>query len=209
MTHKAHSFCCILCDFFFWHCFRSSEANPVSSCAYMCPCACCPFVLVYAHGMQSVQLTTGHWSWDPKASFCVIMWLKLIVRMQTDQTLQIKGSLNTHTRRHTLCPLHYPPYSSSLSPPPLSPAFQQGNSMLSNFCQMSNTSLPSSAALFPLFLTPIGWAETMNPLPPPRSTYCSQQPNMNPRTQAGEAAALPKQKGMPKQINFPHCMMQC
>lgn len=114
-----------------------------------------------------------------------------------------------HTHTHTLCPLHYPPYSSPLSPPPLSPAFQQGNSMLSNFCQMSNTSLPSSAALFPLFLTPIGWAETMNPLPPPRFTYCSQQPNMNPRTQAGEAAALPKQKGMPKQINFPHCMMQC
>lgn len=52
----------------------------------------------------------------------------------------------THT--HKLCPLCYPPYSSLLSPPPLSPPFQQGNSMLCNFCQMSNTSLPSSAVPF-------------------------------------------------------------
>lgn len=113
----------------------------------------------------------------------------------------------THT--HKLCPLCYPPYSSLLSPPPLSPPFQQGNSMLCNFCQMSNTSLPSSAVLFPSFLTLTGWTETLNPLPPPRSTYCSQQQNMNPRGQAAEAAALPKQKGMPKQMHFPHCVMRC
>lgn len=67
------------------------------------------------------------------------------------QTPEIKGPPNTHS--HTLT-LHYPPHSSHLSPPPLSLSlpFQQGNSMLSNFFQMSSTSLPPfSPALFPLF----------------------------------------------------------
>lgn len=71
---------------------------------------------------------------------------------------------NKHT--YKLYPLHYPPYSSPLSPPPLSPPFQQGNSVLSNIFQMSNTSLPSFPVLVPSFLTLTGSTETPKPPTP-------------------------------------------
>lgn len=68
------------------------------------------------------------------------------------QTPEIKGPPNTHS--HTLSFTLPSSFLALISPSTLSLSlpFQQGNSMLSNFFQMSSTSLPPfSPALFPLF----------------------------------------------------------
>lgn len=149
-------------------CFNDSQSPAVSvllfaSCLLRGVRSCtCVFVLAFmsrcaraALNTPSVIFCAAHWSWDLEAlcSLCVIMWLRPIMCMQrVSIKLPRSKALPIHT--HTLLALHYPPHSSHLSPPPLSLSlpFQQGNSMLSNFFQMSSTSLPPfSPALFPLF----------------------------------------------------------
>lgn len=82
----------------------------------------------------------------PFVSLCDWGWLcacRQFLSNTSDQSIV----LAIHT--HILYPLHYPLYSSPLSPPP---PFQQGNSMHSNFFQMSRTSRPSFSCFFPFVL---------------------------------------------------------
>lgn len=119
-----------------------------------------------------------------------------------------KGRTHTHTQSILYTALLIP-----LSPPP---PFQRGNSMLSNFFQMSSTSLPPFPCSIPSIFNSLGRLKpgkfcplslslllSFSPPPPPpprlflppaRSTCWSQRQNMTPGGQAGEAAALPKSR---------------
>lgn len=117
---------------------------------------------------------------------------------------------NTHTHTHTLSII----YTTLLIPPPYLPLHSFNRAIAcSNFFQMSSTSLPPLPCSTPSILNshrlevlpPLLPSLCLSLLSPRASTYWSQRQNMTPEGQPGEAGALPKQKGMPKQMRFPHC----